>query len=135
LDTPHAILGLPATATAEEITRAYRKLVRRYPPELAPEPFARIHRAYQLATSFERRMEAARQAPEETIDQLFPSPQATLKAPPPPPPPLTERDQEILLAPFRRAELVRILRVGFSRDSLPEWPDTLPGSAPQRNPR
>src|SRR5881227_1877248 len=108
MDTPHAVLGLPATATAEEITRAYRKLVRRYPPELAPEPFARIHRAYQLATSFERRMEAARTAPEETLDQLFPSPQATLKASPPPPPPLTERAREPLLAPFRRAELARI---------------------------
>ena len=114
METPHAILGLPATATAEEVTRAYRKLVRRYPPELAPEQFARIHGAYQLATSIERRMEAARRAPEETIDQLFPLPQATLKPPPPSPPPLTERDREILLAPWRRAELVRILRRDLS---------------------
>jgi hypothetical protein len=114
LDTPHAILGLPATATAEEITLAYRKLARRYPPELAPEQFARIHRAYQLATSLERRMEAARQAPEATLDQLFPLPEATLKPPPPAPPPLGERDLEVLLAPWRRAELVRILRKAFA---------------------
>jgi curved DNA-binding protein CbpA len=114
MDTPHAILGLPASATAEEITRAYRKLVRRYPPELAPEQFARIHRAYQLATSLEARMEAARKAPEETIDQLFPIPEATLKAAPPPPPPLNRRDREPLLAPWRRAELVRILRQAFA---------------------
>jgi hypothetical protein len=126
---------LPSTATAEEITRAYRKLVRRYPPELAPEPFARIHRAYQLATSLERRMEATRTAPEETIDQLFPIPKATLKAPPPPPPPLAEREREILLAPWRRAELVRILRAGFNRDSGLGRPDTLPGSTPPRHPR
>jgi len=113
VDTPHTVLGVPATATVQEITRAYHKLVRRYPPELAPEPFARIHRAYQLATSLERRMEAARQAPEETLDQLFPLPRATLKATPPAPPPLTERDLETLLAPWRRAELGRVLRQAF----------------------
>jgi curved DNA-binding protein CbpA len=113
LDTPHAILGLPATATVEEITRAYRKLVRRYPPELAPEPFARIHHAYQLAISLERRMEAARKAPEETIDQLFPLPGITLKAAPPAPAPLGKGDLEILLAPWRRGEVVRILREAF----------------------
>jgi curved DNA-binding protein CbpA len=113
LDTPHAVLGLPASATAEQILRAYRKLVRRYPPELAPEQFARIHRAYQLLTSAEQRMEAARIAPEETIDQLFPLPEVRLKAPSSPPPPLAERNLEPLLAPFRRAQLVRILRGAF----------------------
>jgi curved DNA-binding protein CbpA len=117
LDTPNATLGLPATATVAEITHAYRKLARRYPPELAPEQFARIHRAYQLATSIERRMEAARTSPEETIDQLFPLPEATLKPPPAAPPPLTERDHEILLAPWRRAELVRILRQAFAGEA------------------
>jgi len=113
METPHHILGLPPTATAEEITGAYRKLVRRYPPELAPEPFARIHRAYQLLTSLERRMEAARTAPEEAIDQIFAVPGVTLKPPPPPPPPPTEKDLEPLLAPFRRALLARLLRETF----------------------
>ncbi|HEX3554940.1 MAG TPA: J domain-containing protein [Thermoanaerobaculia bacterium] len=115
METPHDVLGLPASATAEEVTRAYRKLVRRYPPELAPEQFARIHRAYQLLTSLERRMAVARTAPEETIDQLFPPPATTLKAPPPPPPALTERDLEPLLAPCRRVRLSRILREAFLR--------------------
>jgi len=114
LETPHHVLGLPASATAEEVTRAYRKLVRRYPPELAPEQFARIHLAYQLLTSLERRMAVARTAPEETVDQLFPVPAAALKPPPLPPPALTERDLEPLLAPFRRARLVRILRDAFA---------------------
>jgi DnaJ-like protein len=114
LETPHEVLGLPATATAEEIDRAYRKLVRRYPPELAPQKFARIHRAYQLATSLERRMEAARTSPEEALDQLFPLPEVALKPPPPPPPPLTERDLEVLLTPWRRAQLVRLLRQAFT---------------------
>ncbi len=118
-ETPHTVLGLPASAAAEEITRAYRKLVRRYPPELAPQQFARIHRAYQLLTSPERRMEVARTAPEETIDQLFPLPTASLKAPPPPPPALTARDLEPLLAPFRRTRLARILHEAFA-DGSPE---------------
>lgn len=109
METPHTILGVPATAGAEEITRAYRKLARRYPPELAPEHFARIHRAYQLLTSLERRMEAARKAPEEALDQLFAA-SATLKPPPTPPPPLTEQDLEPLLRPYRRALLRRLLR-------------------------
>jgi curved DNA-binding protein CbpA len=114
VDIPHTILGVPATATAEEITRAYRKLVRRYPPELAPEQFARIHRAYQLLTSLELRMEAARSSPEETLEMLFAVP-ATLKPPPASPPPLTEQDLEPVLAPFRRALLVRLLRDSFAR--------------------
>jgi hypothetical protein len=113
VETPHAVLGLPPSATAEEITGAYRKLVRRYPPELAPEQFARVHRAYQLLTSLERRMEAAQTAPEEAIDQIFSVPGMTLKPPPPPPPPLTEKDLEPLLAPFRRALLARVLRETF----------------------
>jgi curved DNA-binding protein CbpA len=110
METPHTVLGLLTSATVEEITRAYRKLVRRYPPELAPEQFARIHRAYRLLTSLERRMEAARTAPEETIEQLFAVSGATLKPAPPPPPPLDRKDLEPLLAPFRRARLAALLR-------------------------
>ena len=118
METPHAVLGLPAMATAEEIARAYRKLVRRYPPELAPQQFARIHRAYQLLTSPERRMEVARTSPEETIDQLFPLPAMTLRALPPPPPLLAGRDLEPLLAPFRRARLARILSEALQREDI-----------------
>jgi curved DNA-binding protein CbpA len=108
VEAPHTTLGVPATAGIDEITRAYRKLARRYPPELAPEQFARIHRAYQLLTSLERRMEAVRRAPEEALDQLFAAPAVLLD--PPPPPELAERDLEPLLTPFRRARLLRLLR-------------------------
>ncbi len=116
MDAPHAVLGLPAAATTEEITRAYRKLARRYPPELAPEQFARIHRAYQLLTSLELRMEAAQSSPDETLDQLVAA-SATLKPPPAAPPPLAGRDLEPVLAPFRRALLVRLLRESFAQSS------------------
>jgi DnaJ-like protein len=113
LESPHTVLGLPAGATGEEVVRAYRKLVRRFPPELAPQQFARIHRAYQLLTSLEQRMESVRTAPEEAIRQLFSPPEGTLKAPPPPPPPLDRRDLEPLLTPLRRARLARLLRAAF----------------------
>jgi curved DNA-binding protein CbpA len=113
MESPHALLGLPASATSAEITAAYRKLVRRYPPELAPEKFARIHRAYELLASPARRFEAARIAPDEAIHHLFAIPKAALKPPPPPPPPLTEQDLEPVLGPFRRALLVKLLREAF----------------------
>ena len=113
MEAPHTILGVPASATMEEITRAYRKLARRYPPELAPEQFARIHRAYQLLTSLELRMEAAQSSPEETLDQLFAA-SATFEPQPAAPLPLAERDLEPVLAPFRRALLVRLLRESFA---------------------
>lgn len=114
MDAPHTILGLPASATTEEITRAYRKLARRYPPELAPEQFARVHHAYQLLTSLELRMEAAQKNPEETLDQLF-SVSAALKPPPAAPPPLAGHDLEPIFAPFRRALLLRLLQESFAR--------------------
>ena len=119
MEAPHTILGVPAAASTEEITGAYRKLARRYPPELAPEQFARIHRAYQLLTSLERRMEAARKNPEEALDQLIAA-SAALKPPPSPPPPLTARDLEPLLIPLRRALLIRLLRESAAAASGPE---------------
>lgn len=106
---PFTILGLAPGAGAAEIAAAYRKLVRRYPPELAPERFAEIHRAHQLLSSPERRMDAAREAPEEELAKLFPLPVLKLKPAPPPPAPITERDLEPLLAPARRAALARLL--------------------------
>lgn len=109
MENPFNTLGLLPAATAEQIASAYRKLVRRYPPELAPQRFARIHNAYQLLTSPARRMETARTAPEETLDLLFPVPAATLK-PASPPPPLGAEALEPLLAPYYRGLLVRLLR-------------------------
>jgi len=109
MENPFTVLGLPPAATAEEIAGAYRKLVRRYPPELAPHRFASIHSAYQLLTSPAQRMETARRTPEETLAALFSMPGATLK-PAPPPPPLGAQDLEPLLAPWDRGLLVRLLR-------------------------
>lgn len=112
MENPYAILGLSSSAPEEEITRTYRKLVHRYPPELAPQQFARIHRAWQLLTSLEHRMLAVRDAPVEAIDQAIALPDSPL-APPPPPPSLTAGDLEPLAGPIRRALLVEVLRSSF----------------------
>ena len=44
-------LNLPETAGSEDIENAYRRLVRRYPPEFNPERFQRIDEAYRFLTS------------------------------------------------------------------------------------
>ena len=36
MDDPYKILGLSPSATEEEITKAYRKLAKRYHPDLNP---------------------------------------------------------------------------------------------------
>ncbi len=109
MDEPHAILGLEPGASREQITRAYRKLVRRYPPELNPERFASIRRAYELLSSLELQMTEARKDPAAALETLFPPPHVTLGPPPPAPEPLEPDDLEPLLGSLRRELLKRIL--------------------------
>ncbi len=52
-----ALLNLPSWAGREDIERAYRRLVRRYPPEFHPEKFRDIDEAYRLLTSLAFRVE------------------------------------------------------------------------------
>lgn len=44
-------LNLPEKAGDEEMEQAYRRLVRRYPPEFNPERFQKIDEAYRFLTS------------------------------------------------------------------------------------
>ena len=110
MDEPYDVLGLEPGATRDEITRAYRKLVRRYPPELNPERFARIRRAHELLSSLEHRMAEVRKDPHAALEALFPPPRVTLEPEEPPPEPLEAGDLEPLLGPLRRELLKRILR-------------------------
>lgn len=114
---PYAVLGLEPGATSEEITKAYRKLTRRYPPELSPRRFARIQQAHHLLSSSERRMKAAARDPEATLAALDPVPRVTLAAAPPAPAPPAVEDCEPLLAAVRRALLEDVLRAAFSDES------------------
>ena len=45
--TPFEILGLPESATDQEIRRAYLAKVREYPPEREPERFQEIRAAFE----------------------------------------------------------------------------------------
>lgn len=48
--SPHLVLGVAATATAEEARAAYLDAVRRHPPDRAPERFRRLHAAIRAFT-------------------------------------------------------------------------------------
>jgi hypothetical protein len=47
LPLPHLVLGVAATATAEEARAAYLDAVRRHPPDREPERFRQLHAAMQ----------------------------------------------------------------------------------------
>ncbi|MBI3979367.1 MAG: DnaJ domain-containing protein [Chloroflexi bacterium] len=60
----YALLGVPPTATAEEVRRAYRRLARKYHPDTTTEPrdraaerFKRITEAYEVLSDPKRRAE------------------------------------------------------------------------------
>ncbi len=112
MDQPHAVLGLEPGASRDQVTRAYRRLVRRYPPELNPERFARIRRAYELLSSLEPRIEEALKDPSAAVQALFPLPRVALGPPLPAPEPLEPADLEPLLGPLRRELLKRVLESG-----------------------
>ncbi len=78
MNEPYDVLGLEPGASRDEVTRAYRKLVRRYPPELEPERFARVRRAYELLSSLEHRMAEVRKDPSAALAALFPPPEVRL---------------------------------------------------------
>ena len=46
---PFGVLGVPENATEQEIRKRYLELVKKYPPESAPEKFRQIHAAFQAA--------------------------------------------------------------------------------------
>ncbi|MEE8526174.1 MAG: J domain-containing protein [Thermoanaerobaculia bacterium] len=117
MSDPHQVLGLEPGASREAVDAAYRRLVRRYPPELHPERFSAIHRCYRFLSSFENRMNEIRRAEEPPLDALFPMPPVKLRPPGEPPAPFVPGDAEPLLAPLRRELLKRLLEAAASTRS------------------
>ncbi|HTD79709.1 MAG TPA: DnaJ domain-containing protein [Chloroflexota bacterium] len=69
-DDPHTVLGLDSRATAEDVRRAYFRLVRLYTPEAHPEQFKRVRAAYEALRSPLRRAELALMAFDETMSEV-----------------------------------------------------------------
>lgn len=67
---PHAVLGLDQSAGADDVRRAYFRLVRQYPPETHPEEFKRIRAAYEILRSPLRRIEVALTAFDEAAAEV-----------------------------------------------------------------
>lgn len=67
---PYAVLGLAPGATAEEVRRAYFRLVRIHTPEAHPEEFKRVRAAYETLRSPLRRAELAVEAFDETVTEV-----------------------------------------------------------------
>ncbi len=61
---PYLILGMDEHVTDAEVTAAYHTALRRFPPEHAPETFARISEAY----------ETIRREADRVRHRLFPTP-------------------------------------------------------------
>jgi len=69
-DDPYTVLGLDSRATAEDVRRAYFRLVRLYTPEAHPEEFKRVRAAYEALRSPLRRAELALMAFDETVGEV-----------------------------------------------------------------
>jgi curved DNA-binding protein CbpA len=53
--THYAVLGIEETDSADDVRRAYYRLVRQHPPEADPEGFKKVREAYQVLSDAEQR--------------------------------------------------------------------------------
>jgi curved DNA-binding protein CbpA len=77
-ETAFKILNVPETADRSDIKQAYRRLVRRYPPEFHSEKFRRIDDAYHLLTSLSFLLDHFLNPPEADLFAFDPSPPENL---------------------------------------------------------
>jgi curved DNA-binding protein CbpA len=68
-DDPYAVLELDRRASADDVRRAYLRLVRVHTPESDPERFKQVRSAYETLRSPLRRAELAVQAFDETVSE------------------------------------------------------------------
>lgn len=68
-DDPYGVLGLDRSADADDVRRAYLRLIRIHTPESDPERFKQVRSAYETLRSPLRRAELAVQAFDETVSE------------------------------------------------------------------
>lgn len=68
-DDPYAVLRLDRSANADDVRRAYLRLIRVHTPESNPDQFKRVRSAYETLRSPLRRSELAVQAFDETVSE------------------------------------------------------------------
>lgn len=107
---PYHVLGLEPGADPAAVEARYRRLVRRYPPELNPRRFAEVQAAYDLLRSPARQLEAAMADPRGALERLFPEVKLSLAPPPPPPPAPDAAAWSPVLAPLREQAIREVLR-------------------------
>jgi hypothetical protein len=99
---PYAILGVPRTASRDEIARAYRRLAKRYHPDVGAPPsptMTRINEAWHVLSDPNRRARWDRQHAPMLVPHWAPAPapasvapRVAIPRPPAPPTPSTFRD-------------------------------------------
>jgi curved DNA-binding protein CbpA len=68
-DDPYVVLGLDRDAKADDVRRAYLRLVRIHTPESNPEQFKQVRAAYETLRSPLRRAELTVLAFDETVSE------------------------------------------------------------------
>lgn len=68
-DDPYGVLRLDRSASADDVRRAYLRLIRIHTPESDPERFKQVRGAYETLRSPLRRAELAVQAFDETVSE------------------------------------------------------------------
>ncbi len=70
-DTACKILRIDRDARPSDIDAAFKRMVRRYPPEFKPEKFARIKLAYEVLTTARPIIEMIKKNPEKALFEIL----------------------------------------------------------------
>src|SRR5882762_5050678 len=66
----YKVLGVPATATEKEITRAYRKLAKEYHPDTNPNNAAAEERFKEISTAYDVLDDSAKRKEYDDVRQM-----------------------------------------------------------------